>query len=59
MAYTALSYKAYKTMQLWWLICLVNGTDNPTSFITPGTVIKIVKPSRVSSIVSEINSQLV
>tara|TARA_R110000851_G_scaffold88525_3_gene193332 strand:- start:91 stop:453 length:363 start_codon:yes stop_codon:yes gene_type:complete len=58
MALTALSYKTYKTIQLWWLICIVNNIDDPTSFIKPGTVIKLVKPSFVSNIISEINSQL-
>ena len=56
--YTALSYMMYKTIDLWWLICIVNKIDDPTSFITPGTNIKIIRQSQVPVIINEINNQL-
>ena len=56
--YTALSYMMYNTIELWWLICAVNKIDDPTSFITPGTRIKIIKQSEISTIIDEITGQL-
>ena len=59
MPYTALSYMMYKTIDLWWLICTVNKIHDPTSFIAPGSIIKIIRQSQVPFIIDEINNQLV
>ena len=56
--YTALSYDFYKTIDLWWLICLVNNITNPLSLIEPGTELKIIKPTQVPNIVDKIKEQL-
>lgn len=58
MPFTVISYNFYETMDLWWLICVVNNIDNPIEFIEPGTTIKMIKPQHVSSIVSAIKKQL-
>lgn len=55
---TSLSYMMYETMDLWWLICLVNKIDNPISFIPPGTTLKIIKQSKLPIILDEIQLQL-
>jgi len=31
-----ISYENYKTVQYWWLICLVNNIENPLTDITAG-----------------------
>ena len=40
-AWTIISYKFYKTIELWWLICKFNGIRNPIKELIPGKVIKI------------------
>jgi hypothetical protein len=55
---TALSYKFYNTTKLWWLIVLVNNINNPVKFIEPGTVLKIINPQYVSTILDSIKGQL-
>ena len=55
---TALSYKFYQTVKLWWLIVLCNNIDNPVKFINPGTTLKIIKPHHVPTIIDSIGEQL-
>ena len=52
-----LSYKIYGTTTLWWLICLVNDIQNPVKLITPGTTIKVVKPTSLDSVLGQIQSK--
>ena len=56
--YTALSYKFYNTIKLWWLIVLANNINNPVQFVKPGTTLKIIKPDIVPLILSSIKDQL-
>lgn len=56
--YTALSYELYGTMDLWWLICVINNIDNPVEFVEPGTTLNIIKKQHVSTVVSAIKNQL-
>ena len=56
--YTSLSYIFYDTIDLWWLICVINNIDNPVEFIDPGTTIKVIKKQHVSTVVSAIKNQL-
>lgn len=49
-----ISYKNYKTPNLWWLILLANKIDNPLRELTPGTSLLIP----VELIVREILSQI-
>lgn len=55
---TVLSYRIYGTMDLWWLICIANGIDDPTQFIPTGVDIRIIKPGYVNSIIQGIQEQL-
>lgn len=58
MPLTVLSYRVYGSMDLWWLICLANNIDDPTSFIEPGVEIRIIKPEYVNDIIAGIQAQL-
>ena len=55
--WTVISYRAYQTTELWWLILLVNKITNP--MILPRTsTLKILKPEYVRTIISQIKQQL-
>lgn len=58
MSWTALSHRMYGSIDLWWLICVINNIDNPIKFPAPGTVLKIIKKSEVSAVVGAINKQI-
>jgi hypothetical protein len=53
-----LSYRAYKTIHLWWLIVLINNITNPLEGVSGGSVIKIIKPGYVRLMLEEINDEL-
>jgi len=57
-AWTVISYNEYKTMNLWWLICIVNNIQNPIDYPVPGTQLKIIYPQYVKTILDEINSKI-
>lgn len=57
--WTAISYNEYQTMNLWWLICLVNQIDNPVKYPVPGTQLRIIKTEYIRQILDEIKAQLV
>lgn len=54
LAWTNISFKFYKTIQLWWLICIFNKIKNPTSFPKSGTELKIPTREAVQLILSDI-----
>jgi hypothetical protein len=56
--YTAISYIQYNTIDLWWLICLVNNIMNPLELLESGTLLKIIKPAYIPRIIDSIKSQL-
>ena len=56
--YTAISYSQYKTIDLWWLICMVNKISNPLELVAPGTVLKIIKPGEIPRLMDAIKRQL-
>ena len=58
MPYSILSYRIYGTMNLWWLICVANGIDNPTQLTKAGDSLKIIKPQFVGRVLSLIHSQI-
>jgi len=58
MPWTAVSFNAYKNIDLWWLICLANKIYNPLKYPERGTLIKIIKPQYVSTILAEIRNAL-
>lgn len=56
--WTVISYNEYKTINLWWLILLVNNIKNPVLFPEAGSVLKIVKQPFIKLILNDIRQQL-
>ena len=56
--WVVMSYKVYGTLNLWWLLCLVNNIQDATKNPTLGSQIKAIKPEFVGTIVNQINTQL-
>ena len=56
--WTTLSYEQYATIDLWWLICLLNKIDNPVKFAEPGTELKILKRSYLPTILNIIQKNV-
>jgi len=56
--WTTVSFNAYQTIELWWLILLTNKIFNPFELPASGTVIKVIKPEYVPDILKEINAAL-
>lgn len=56
--WTTISYNEYQTMNLWWLIVLINKIYNPLQFPNPGTKLKILHPQYVKSILTKIKNEL-
>jgi len=54
--WTTISYKAYGTMELWWLIVILNKIQNPLT--PPSGMIKILKPEYIRPVLSEIQRSL-
>ena len=50
-----ISYKAYNTTALWWLILQVNDITNPTTMPVAGDYIKILNSDYISIIITAIN----
>jgi len=55
---TTLSYNLYGTTYLWWLILIVNKTQNPVKNLPAGYDIKYVKKNYISVVMSSITNQL-
>jgi len=58
MPWTTVSYNAYKTIHLWWLICMLNKIRNPVKFPERGMVVKIIKPDYVNLVLREIQNSI-
>jgi hypothetical protein len=54
MSWTYLSYIHYGTIRLWWLLCALNGVDNPMEFPTPGTFVKVLRPNVLRDVLQQI-----
>jgi len=54
--WTNISFNAYGTIELWWLICLVNKVYNPVDQPKVGTVLKIIRPEYINNILDELNN---
>jgi nucleoid-associated protein YgaU len=52
-----ISYKLYRTPNLWWLITHANNIVNPTKIPTPGTTLKVFKSGVVKIILEQISTQ--
>lgn len=49
-----ISYKFYKSVKLWWIICSANQIINPVAFPEAGKVIKIPTQQTVQLILSKV-----
>jgi hypothetical protein len=50
--WTTVSFKAYGTIKLWWLICVVNGITNPVYNAQPGLPIRVLKTQYIDNILN-------
>lgn len=55
---TTLSYQAYGTTYLWWLICIVNKIQNPNDTQLIGKTLKIIKKEYIRPIMDSIKTQI-
>ena len=58
MPWTMISFNEYETMDLWWLICIVNKINNPIEFADVGSSLKIIRKQFLKYIFDEINLKL-
>lgn len=58
MPWTAISFNAYKTIELWWLICLTNKIYNPIILPKENTLLKVIRPQFVPTVINEITSAI-
>lgn len=56
--YTVLSHQLYGSINLWWLICIINNIDNPVEFLEPGSTIRVIKQQYLATVLSSIKQQL-
>lgn len=56
--WSTISYNAYGTIELWWLIALINNVDNPIKSPTIGTVLKVVRPEYLPQVIAELKNAL-
>jgi LysM repeat protein len=52
-----ISYKAFKSISMWWIICSVNGIIDPTITLEPGRQLKIPKNNMLREILTQINNR--
>jgi len=52
--YPNISYNFYGSVVLWWIIVAANNIDNPMEQPKAGTLLKIIKPIYVSSVLSRL-----
>jgi hypothetical protein len=55
---TTLSYNAYGTINLWWLILISNKITNPVKGLPDGKKLRLLKPEFVEQILDSIETQL-
>ena len=54
--WTDISNKIYGTPSLWWVICSVNGINNPIEFPKAGTVLKMLDTNIVSQVLQSLKT---
>lgn len=57
MPWTSISYNEYRTMDLWWLIMVVNKIYNPMEFPQAGTKLKIIYPQFVRAVLTKLKNE--
>jgi len=58
MPWTSISYNEYRTIDLWWLIVLINKIYNPLEFPKAGSKLKILFPQYVRTVLTKLNNEL-
>jgi hypothetical protein len=56
--WTTISYIHYDSIHLWWLICILNGINNPVQFAETGTRLRILKPLYVRRVIDQVLSRI-
>ena len=56
--WSIISYNAYGTTELWWLIALINNINNPVKMPEVGTVLKFIRPDYVNGVIDEISNTI-
>lgn len=56
--WTMISFNEYETMDLWWLICVVNGINNPLELPEINQSVKIIRKEFLKFIIDEIRLKL-
>lgn len=56
--WTVISYNEYRTISLWWIICVVNKIDNPVELPAQGSTLKIPYPKFVKILLNTINESI-
>jgi len=54
--WTLISYNLYSTIELWWLVCKVNGIIDPTVEPNTFTELKILRKEYVTSVLQSLRS---
>lgn len=49
-----IAYKFYKDVRLWWIVCATNRIINPVKLPAPGTIVKILTPDTVRSVLNKL-----
>ena len=49
-----ISYKEYGTTRLWWIICKLNGINDPTVEPKVGNILRMVSIDKINSILTSI-----
>jgi len=57
MPWTTFAHQIYGDQNLWWLICILNNIQNPIHNPQLGRSYKVIEPSFISQILTEINAQ--
>jgi len=58
MPWTTFAQQIYGDQNLWWLICIANKVFNPIDNPELGKTYKVIKPTYVGRVLTEINKQL-
>ena len=56
--WTSISYNEYRTINLWWLIAIVNKIYNPLKYPDAGTKLKIIYQQHIKTIIARIKQNL-
>jgi hypothetical protein len=52
-----IAYNEYSDVRLWWLICSMNQIINPLKQPAPGTILKILSPEIVRTVLTKLTEE--